>query len=526
MSRRARLAVVLALASAVLHVPAGRATAPEGCPSSIAPDAIAPEATFEEWNRVLADMGPRPTASPSHERYIRWIEKRLSAIPGIELSALHDEVERQLETAVELTLHTPAGDVALPVAGPLPYSAVTPGGTRARLVEVPTGTAITDVADQVEGATVVRPAASGVIPMAVFGAVAYYVHDPGLSFDYSGNYERDWVGAGQRIIDLEQAEAAGAAGIVFVHELPRAQVAGQYVPYPGTFWELPGLYVGSDEGARLAAAMAAAGDGLDATIKIAASRRHAPTRTVIARLPGEGALARERIVIESHTDGMNAVWDNGPVALLALAEHFAGLPASCRSRTLEFVFTTAHLYLTHAGAELYAAMLDEEYDSGTVALVVALEHLGAREFEAVAREDGGPGRELRPTGESELFATFTHESPVLVEALTGTVIGHDLRRTWVLRGADAPQVGFPPHRSFGGEGGPYRHHLVPTVAAITGPWTLFDPAFAMEELVDFELMRRQTLAFGDLVMAVDDVPREVLAGADNVYRPGREVLGN
>lgn len=63
---------------------------------------------------------------------------------------------------------------------------------------------------------------------------------------------------------------------------------------------------------------------------------------------------------------------------------------------------------------------------------------------------------------------------------------------------------------------------MPTIAAITGPWTLFNPAFGME-LVDVDLMRRQALAFGDIVLAVDDVPREVIAGADNAYRLGRDL---
>ena len=227
------------------------------------------------------------------------------------------------------------------------------------------------------------------------------------------------------------------------------------------------------------------------------------------------------MVIESHTDGMNAVWDNGPVALLAMAEYFASLPIECRPRTLEFVFTTAHLYLSEAGAIQYAEMLDEDYDQGSVALVVALEHLGAKEYVARARSDG-PGRRLEQSGQSEMFAIFSMESPLLVSTLIKQVVAHDLRRSWVLRGADAPQAGFPPHRSFGGEGGPYREQIVPTIAAITGPWTLFDPAFGME-LVDFELMRRQTLAFVDVVLAVDDAPRAVIAGADTAYRAGRSL---
>ena len=62
----------------------------------------------------------------------------------------------------------------------------------------------------------------------------------------------------------------------------------------------------------------------------------------------------ERIVFASHTDGMNAVWDNGPTAILALAQYFASLPLECRSRTIEFAFTTAHLYISRIGSMKYA----------------------------------------------------------------------------------------------------------------------------------------------------------------------------
>ena len=51
-------------------------------------------------------------------------------------------------------------------------------------------------------------------------------------------------------------------------------------------------------------------------------------------------MSEERLVVQSHTDGMNAVWDNGPTAMIAMAEHMAALPKECRPRTIEFVFTT------------------------------------------------------------------------------------------------------------------------------------------------------------------------------------------
>jgi hypothetical protein len=512
MKMRRSWLLVATVVSLVALPPEGNAQV--SCPSVVDPGAFADAATLRAGNQVMADLGVRQTASPAHERFVGWVERGLRSIPGIELSALPDRIHRQTETGFSLELQTPGGPQPLAVAGAVPYAAPAPDGVAAPVVYVPAGTAIAGV--DVENKVVVRDALPGSIPMAAFGAVAYYVHDPDVSFDYAGNYERDWVGAAQRITDLQEAQDAGAAGLVFVHELPTEQVRGQYAPYPGIHWQMPALYLGVDEGTALKDAVAAG--PVTARLSLTATHAVAPTRTLIGRLQGQ---SDERIVIESHTDGMNAIWDNGPISILALARYFAALPLECRPRTFEFVFTTAHLYLTHAGAHRYAEILDEDYDDGTVALVVALEHLGAREWAPQPRTDG-PGRRLESTGLSDLFATFTMESPVLVRAMVDQVVAHDLRRTFVLRGADAPQVGFPPHRSFGGEGGPYRERIVPTVAAITGPWTLFDPAFGMEQ-IDVGLMRRQTLAFGDVVLAVDDLPRQVIAGADTVYRAGRDL---
>jgi hypothetical protein len=146
-----------------------------------------------------------------------------------------------------------------------------------------------------------------------------------------------------------------------------------------------------------------------------------------------------------------------------------------------------------------------------------MEHLGAREFLPFSR-GALPGVELRSTGRSELFVTFSNESVVTKAALISTIIDRDLRRTFALRGADAPQASIPPHKSYGGEGGVYHQALIPTIAGITGPNTLFKPQYALDELLDVKLMRRQAMAFGDMVLDLDDIPRELIAGADTMYR--------
>lgn len=489
------------------------------CPVTVDGSRFASAEELRAGNQVMADLGPRPTGSDAHEAFIQYLEGRIDAIDGLDRTAIEDTIERQLETSSSLQLDGPGGPTDVPVAGPVPYSRPVPDGVTAPLVLVPTGTAIDEV--PVMGAIVVRPAPPGAVPFAVFAAVAYAMIDRGGQLDLLGSYERDWLGAATRIADIRAAEASGAAGLLFVSDLPRNQIEGQYAPYEGVRYDVPALYLGGDEGLPLVQRLAT-GAQVSATIRLDAERQPAPTRTVVATLPGRSA---ERIVVQSHTDGMNAVWDNGPIAMLALAEHLAAVPLACRPRTIQFVFTTAHLHLSHSGAERYAAQLDAEYDTGTVAFVAAIEHLGAREFVPVARTDGGPGRRLVPTGKPEMLASFVSESPVLALNLIDRVVQRELPFTLVLRGADAPQLRFPPHRSFGGEGGPYREHLIPTVAAITGPWTLFNPAFGLDELVDPALMRRQAMVFGDVILANSWVPREILAGLDPIYRLGRDLLG-
>jgi hypothetical protein len=176
--------------------------------------------------------------------------------------------------------------------------------------------------------------------------------------------------------------------------------------------------------------------------------------------------------------------------MLAIAKHFASLPASCRPSSMELAFTTAHLYLSEQGAERYAEQLLPQRE--TVPLVVVLEHLGATEFAAVPRADG-PGRIMTPTGDPELTFVFTEAPAPLLDALEAAIASHDLKRTAV--------VPFTAGIA-NGEGRSYDRQGLPTIAAIASPWPLRFPAFGMET-VDVAAMRRMTLAFRDVVLAAE-----------------------
>lgn len=490
----------------------------QGCPLQLDPAQFADADRLRALNQEMADFGKRPTGSPNHQAYVASLERHLAEITGLSMREIPYEVDSWLARSESMKA---AGD-PIPLAGPVPYSKSTPKrGASGELVFIPRGTAIT--ADNAAGKIVVRDAATTSVPKAAFAALEWWSYDPDLTLTKSigENYERDYLAYLERIADLEAAADAGAAGIVLAHSFPREQVRDHYAPYEGIHWRVPAVQVGVDEGTRLKA-MA----GQQATIKLSARRAPADTKTLVATLPG---MSEERLVVQSHTDGMNAVWDNGPPAMIAMAEHMATLPNECRPRTIEFVFTTAHLHQRlmpperEGGAGQYAKELDKGYDDGTVALVLPLEHLGALEYDAVPRAAGLPGRELKPTGEIEPVSYFVGESPALIGGLAATVIRHDLRGTIALRGADLPGARIPPHLAYGGEGTPYQAHLIPSVALVTGPWTLYNPAFGMEAL-DMELMRKETLVATDLLYSFASVPREVLGGGYVGYRAARSQI--
>jgi hypothetical protein len=516
--RSASLAIAIA---ACVLLPATAAGAP--CPRIADPGAIAGGGALERWNRALDGFGVRDTGSRNHVRYVDWLERRFDAIPGVRVGSLRYRFNRWLPRSASLRVTLAGRQRRLQPAGPVPYSRPAPaGGPAAQLVYLPSETDIT--AANAAGKLVVRDLIGGQLQNSLFEVVSWSIFDPGKTLDPDGIYKRDWLNA-QPAEDMAAAGAAGAAGVLFVHEFPRAQIRGHYRPYEGIHWKVPALHLGVDEGEEVKRAIAAGSAGTG-RIALAAQTTHgASTRTLIARLDGPG---RRRIVVETHSDGVNALWDNGSVPMLAIARYFAELPRRCRPGPMEFVLTTAHLYQrldgrSHgAGDELYARKLDRAYDRGTVGLVLALEHLGAYEWEAVPRGGGRPGLTLRRLDRSEPSTTFVTESPFLVKTLERAVRRRKVARSLLLKGTSLPDDSHvPPYCSFGGEGTPYMRHLIPTVGFIAAPWTLFSAAYGMEQ-IDIGLMRRQTLQFTDFLLALRGAPQAKIAGEYARYRRERE----
>src|SRR5437588_3654580 len=402
-------ALLAALAAAALAMPASgqgaaSASAPlgEGCPVAPDPAALPDAAKLREMNAPLAALGVRPTGSAAQNKYISWIRKQLAAVPGAQISEERFTINRWSHGSMALQLKVGQAANTVPIAAPVPYAqATTSAGVSAPVVEIPDSEEITEA--NAAGAIVLRPAPAGSVPNYDFflPVVSWLVYDPNNTIDPTQNFFGDFINYNARVADLRDAAVAGAKGILFVKDLPKSQLTNHYEPYEGTPWQVPAVFLGADEGKQISDALAS-GAPVSARLVLHASYRSVDTPTVRATIPGQSA---QRIVVDSHTDGTNAVEDNGPVAMVAMARYLAALPAHCRPRSVEFVFPTAHFfqrvadpYHRHGGAGVVATQLDAEYDQGLVSSVLVLEHLGAIDYEQIPRADNGPGQELAANG--------------------------------------------------------------------------------------------------------------------------------
>jgi hypothetical protein len=521
--------LVLGGSAAAGATPAVQATAPAGttstsCPVAPDPAALPDAATLREMNAFVAGLGVRPTGSRAQNEYIHWILRQLKHVPGVQIAEQHFTINRWKAGSMEMQLNVGGTTTRVPIAAPVPYAQPTGSrGVSAPLAVVPDEEAIT--AANSAGRIVVRPAPAGSTPNYDFflPVVSWLVYDPQNTIDPTQSFFGDFINYNARVADLRAAAAAGAKGVVFVKELPRAQLADHYEPYEGTPWKVPAVYVGADEGKQIADALSS-GAAVSARLVLHASYRQVETPTVLATVPGQ---SRQRIVVDSHTDGTNAVEDNGPVAMVAMALYLAHLPAACRPRDVQFVFPTAHFYQRladadhrYGGAGVIASQLDAEYEQGTVSSALVLEHLGARDYEQLPRADRGPGNELVANGLRAIQFIGITPSPSLVGAVTEAVRDYDMQRTILLQGADAPGSTVPSHCNFGGEGTPYNVHLLPTIGVISAPQSLYDPAFGLEG-IDFNVMHEELLGYTELLNRLGMMSQAEVAGEIPLERAER-----
>ncbi len=471
----------------------------------------------------MVGLGPRLTGTSAHDRFCTWLEDELAACGLDVLPADRYPYDRWLAERVALEVvegdrvepvdvaaayvraaSTPPDGVTGPLVdlGPMPvpdpFAAVASGTEGPGVTPEVRAWADALPRDELRGAVaVVDLAVPPPLTAEVFVALASYLHWPGhTDEDWARiDYRRPWMGPWP---ELGLFAGLGVAGVVFVVDACRELLTGNYSPHVGRPQPVPAVVVDRDTGRAL---HERAVRRPEAHLVLHAPTQPVEVRSVTAVLHG---ASDEVVVVNSHSDGQNGFEENGSVALVALARHFASLPPGERlHRTLVLASWPGHMsgVVSLEDAACWITAHPDLCDRAVAAVTV--EHLGATEWVET------PGLGYHPTGEPEVTGIWTTQG-LTAELARSALVEADLARHALLR----PPVQITP-------GAPFHEHGVPHVSGIAGPTYLLVVS-EDGELAKFDehLAARQLGFYADVVRRLDGADRDELRSGDPTLGAG------
>lgn len=470
---------------------------------------LASVAQIRHWvaDKARYDDGFMPTGTAVHRAYVADLEQALlgsSCVTGYRRDSFpltYWETQRAALVRVG-----PQGvPLPVPITGAVPYSGQTDAaGLQAVPFLLPAltaqGTSVLLDGQAVASSIVNYPVAGKIIvfslPLAGFdnGAVIpllFSLNDPGHTIaPYSS---RLWLSGQVLLPQVEAAlRSAGARGFVAILPTKDRNVAQLYAPFNANVLGLPGLYVDADTGTALSQAVAA-GEIIALRLHLQASvDAQASMDNLLATVPGNSPRT---LILSSHTDGTNAVEDNGPAAILALVDYFCKIPQAERPLSLQIVMDGGHL-AGNAGLKHYVQADAPALQPNLVA-ALEIEHLAAQDTEL--QDDG----RYAPIGlpESLTITVSTLSKPPVDEAIA---FSNQVDRSLV---ATRSLLNF-------GAGGPLTA-ITDVIQLITGPNYLLSHGLPRGQVlrrdIDYAAMRAQLGGLVQLILNLGNTPAEAFA---------------
>jgi len=441
----------------------------------------------------LRAVGPRETASPEHVSFVDWISGELASL-GVQVRRDSHKFDRWSVSASDcaLLIHDAAhGNLEIPVASAYPYSGRTgPLGISGQLQFVRCTARWSGVAGKIAVVEVPHPS------VAVGMLLDDVGHLPTGANGFPHSYRHPVLSAKVFGPDLAAAKAAGAIGVVAVwQDSTAAQVAGQYVPFDLPYRDIPAIWLAGEEGRQL---INHARHGSRATLTLNATLSPDSEIDTVWTVV-EGDVTSESILVVTHTDGVNAVEENGALGVLELVRLFTG--GQRPKRTLVFVFAGAHLRIpavTNRGQAITAWLASHpEWWSGKGDAVRAVAGLAVEHLGALVRPRESPADPV--DAEVELiYATNSTMLDVLAKSWAGRQRGKAL----IAR----------PGLIHLGEGGPLYEEGIPAIALASVPEYLLKTT--KSDIADVDLMHEQIATFARALLLLESTPTKLLARAD------------
>ena len=294
-------------------------------------------AQLRQWHEELDAMGMRSTGSPVHEHFIDVLVSRLRQAGVDQVHTEPVPLERWSAHAWSLQHAAAHSKGRIASSSFIPYSGSTPpGGVTGPLTLVKAGEPLAP--GSLVGKIALFDVPTSPVAYSLMEEISYGRYDPQGLIDPAGQYSRPWGGVGDLITFLDALTVTGAIGCIGIIDLPAAGAHGSYYPYDGSIRMVPGVFVDGPTGQYLAAL---ATSNTPVRLTLAATTEHMVSRNVVGLIPGR---TNEVVILNSHTDGPNAVEDNGPNTIIAMAQYLCRLPKGALPRTVMVSFTTGHFH--------------------------------------------------------------------------------------------------------------------------------------------------------------------------------------
>ncbi len=280
---------------------------------------------------TMNSFGVRYTGSKAHKDFIGYLKNEVKAM-GFETYSDERCFKRWEAKKTSITLHKPNGDVDIPVSSPYPYSGETgSNGVRGRLV---------NIHEKHIGYIAKANGNICVVKVTTLSVPTVLVEDRRNSKPEGLNLPRRYGGPVLTTFAnfplLKVAKMSGAKAVICVWGgISDECTVGQYLPFILDYQGMPAVWVSPSQGKAL---FAAADKGEEATVILDADvEDYCTSETFYSIIEGENK--KEAIIVNTHTDGVNAVEENGAFGLLSLMRYFK---ENKPKRSMIFVFMTGH----------------------------------------------------------------------------------------------------------------------------------------------------------------------------------------
>lgn len=450
--------------------------------------------------KKMNSFGSRTTGSKGQNNFIAFLKDEIHKM-GFETKSDYHTFDRWQAEKSSITLHTDTGDVDVHVSSPFPYSGDTDeNGVTGELVRVHAkhmGFGIARGKIAVVKVKDFKSTYSGV----AFDQKRAFPEGTTIPKYYKGPVAAAFV----KFPFLKVAAQKGVKGVICIWEdMSDAMVEGQYLNFILGYQGIPTLWVNSHDGEKV---LFAAEKRQRATLVLTAEKeKNAVSESFCSVI--KGVIPNEAVVINTHTDGVNCVEENGALSMLAMMKYFKEHPPQ---RTLIFVFVTGHFRLPNFKKP--GGMSDQAtslwlYDNkplwdgkhGHIKAVAALtpEHLGCIEWKDV-------NGVYQKTNDIDIEEVYTGNK-TLDDVYFECIKDREHIRTVTLRGHNFLHFG---------EGQPFFNVGIPEISLVTSPDYLCaeSPTHEMEKF-DPQLMYEQTVTFIKLAERLDEMTAHQIGKAD------------